>query len=69
MQLIALLIKYIEDNYYLGSRVKDYHDNWKNELCEVLDPSKSYYEWILSGAIGIGKTSVATVANLYKLKS
>lgn len=43
---------------------------WKEELCYVLDPQNGVTEWILSGAMGLGKSTVALWAQgylIYKL--
>lgn len=43
------------------------HPRWREDLKEVFRPGSPYTEWIATGAIGIGKTSVAMLALAYKL--
>lgn len=40
---------------------------WKDELGTVCDPSANIFEWVLTGAIGTGKTTASIVAMCYKL--
>lgn len=64
--------QFLDDPYYMGGEDllrggTVVYPKWREELKFILDPSNGVYEWILEGAIGIGKTLVATIAILYKL--
>jgi hypothetical protein len=63
----APIEQFIEDDYYLGRFASELHPNWKRDLCEVFKPGSQIFEWIMTGAIGIGKTTLACVAIAYKL--
>lgn len=43
------------------------HPRWLEDLKEVFRPGSPYMEWILSGAIGTGKTTAAMLALAYKV--
>lgn len=58
---------FIEDPYYLGQQCSELHDNWKNDLSTVFAPGSSYMEWVFTGGIGIGKTTIAMTALAYKI--
>jgi len=59
--------QFITDRYYLGTIGTMLYEPWVYELLEVLKDKSRIIEWILSGAIGTGKTTVANVAQSYKL--
>jgi len=59
--------QFIEDEEYLGSMTKDLHEKWKQELDKVFAPNSQITTLILTGAIGTGKTTVATIALVYAL--
>lgn len=65
--------EFFTDPYFIGDRVWDpvkqtgLYPAWLDELCYVLDPQNNIYEWIMKGAIGVGKTLVAVLALLYWL--
>lgn len=52
---------------YAGRYGKSLYKKWFDELCIVLDPANGITEWILTGAIGLGKSTVAALALCYKL--
>lgn len=54
---------------YIGSTASFYPESslWRNDLSTIFDDSSSIYEWVLSGSIGIGKTTVAMLAQFYNL--
>ena len=57
---------FISDPFYVGEWVVDnLFDPWKDEIVAVIEGG--ILEWVLSGAIGVGKTTSAMVAQLYKL--
>lgn len=59
--------EFIENDYYFGRAASFLHPRWKEDLFEVFKPGSPIFEWILTGAIGIGKTTIADVALGYKL--
>jgi len=59
--------QFIEDEEYLGSMTKDLHEKWKQELDIIFAPNSTITTLILTGAIGTGKTTVATIAMVYSL--
>jgi hypothetical protein len=63
----APIEQFINDDYYLGRFTAELHPLWKRDLYEVFKPGSQVFEWIMTGAIGIGKTTLACVALAYKL--
>lgn len=61
------IIKFLEDTDYLGTTCRDLHDNWKRDLEEIAKPGSLIAEWVSTGAIGVGKTSVAMALLAYKI--
>src|SRR5215510_7132920 len=58
--------KFLDDPYYVGRYVKDnLFDRWKEEIAHVI--SHDVVEFIVTGGIGVGKTTAALVTQLYKL--
>lgn len=53
--------KFLDDPYYLGGLLCDekgessLYPTWRTELLDFFDPTNQYEEWILGGAIGVGK--------------
>ena len=47
--------QFINDDYYLGKACSELHPLWKRDLCAVFAPGSPVFEWILTGAIGVGK--------------
>lgn len=65
---------FLDNPYYIGFDNKWDEGNkaglypvWKDELIYVLNPENRVYEWILSGSLGAGKTSVALISQMYWL--
>lgn len=58
---------FIKDDYYFGKVCSDLHPYWLRDLEEVFGVGQQYSEWILTGGIGTGKTTVAMAALGYKL--
>lgn len=58
--------EWIEDPYYMGKLGAELWPLWKKELGYVCDPRSSVVEWYITGAIGLGKTYAALVAQIYK---
>ncbi len=59
---------FITEDYYFGRLCGDLHPLWVRDLTEVFGVGKQYVEWIFTGGIGVGKTTIATVALGYKLQ-
>lgn len=59
--------EFITNPLYLGKIAKTLYEPWKRDLIYVLNPKNEIHEWILSGGIGVGKTRIAIIAQLYKL--
>ena len=57
--------QFIEDEYYLGKTCSDLDPQWKHDLSTVFAPGSPVIEWVLTGAIGTGKTTLACVAMAY----
>lgn len=58
---------FIHDDFYFGQIAGGLHPRWKDDLYEVFDPNSGIFEWVMTGAIGIGKTTLAGVGLAYKL--
>lgn len=60
--------EFVNDPRYLGAEMsKAIYAPWRRDLIYVLNPKNEIHEWILSGGIGVGKTRIAIIAQLYKL--
>lgn len=59
--------EFIHDEYYLGRVAKDLHPRWKQDLYTVFAPGSPIFEWVMTGCIGSGKTTLACVALTRKL--
>lgn len=64
--------EFLTDPYFLGKDLvwdekehRGIYPKWVEELCYVLDPRNEVWEWILSGSLGIGKSTVAFVSQIY----
>lgn len=61
---------FIDDDMYLGKTNRNgaaVYPFWRKELKTVFDAGNQYYEWILTGATRIGKTSTGITATSYML--
>lgn len=58
--------QFLDDDFYLGKFGKSVYPRWREDLSEVLQKHR-VSEWILTGAIGGGKTTAASIALAYKL--
>lgn len=58
--------KFLTDEYYFGRSCKDLHPRWMDDLKKVLAINSPYMEWLMTGSIGTGKTTVACAAMGYK---
>jgi hypothetical protein len=52
---------------YLPETTQILYPLWDQTMRRVYDPTKEYFEWIIGGGIGIGKTTTALVAHNYNL--
>lgn len=59
--------EFIHNEDYMGRITSDLHPKWKADLCAIFAPNSQIFEWILTGAIGVGKTTLACTALAYKL--
>lgn len=59
--------EFVESDEYLGQSTKDLQEVWKKELDEIFAPSSTITTLIFTGAIGTGKTTVATICLAYKI--
>jgi len=59
--------KFLEDDFYAGWIVPDLYPKWREMLEEIFAPGSQYYEVILGGSIGSGKTTSAAIAYVYLL--
>lgn len=57
---------FLTDDYYFGRSCKELHPKWMEDLKYVFAPNSPVMEWIMTGAIGIGKTTIACAAMGYK---
>lgn len=69
--------QFITDPDYLGldiirnqddeNKKNGVYEMWYDVLCELFDPLKKYHELVVSSSIGTGKSSMASLAMVYKL--
>jgi len=59
--------RFLMDEYYFGKFCKDLHPKWVDDFKAVFKPGSTIYEWIMTGAIGVGKTTVAMASLGYKI--
>lgn len=56
--------QFLDDPFYMGSILYESKKEpalwapWRHELLDLFDPASKYQEWILGGAIGIGKCQI-----------
>lgn len=58
--------EFIEDPYYCGEAGRMLFPLWKEELSYISDPSNGIVEWIITGAIGAGKSFAAIWGILFR---
>lgn len=59
---------FIEDPRYLGNALGDtVYPFWRGVLRKLFAPESKYYECVLTGAIGLGKTTIADIGLAYML--
>ena len=61
------IIKFVESDYYFGRHTSKLSVVWKDVLSEVFAPDSQISTLILTGPIGNGKTTVATIAMGYTI--
>ena len=74
-QLDALLYKkhiptieeFLKDDAYMGNSYANLFPYWRNMLKKLFDPTNQYFECVLRGAIGTGKTTAARRGLIYAL--
>lgn len=59
--------QFLENDEYLGRTAAELEDKWKEDLAKVFAPKSLIFEWVMTGGIGIGKTTIAMIAMAYKL--
>lgn len=60
--------QFIDDDRYLGKSLEGtLYPYWRNVLRDIMAPDSKYVEVILTGAIGIGKSTIADVGMCYML--
>lgn len=58
--------QFINDPQYLGFTCSELYPVWRGVLLELFSPDRKCNEFIITGSLGIGKTSIASVAMAYK---
>lgn len=64
---IVPIEEWIEDPYFVGPDVENLYPFWKKELIKIFSSPVRVNQLVLTGAIGIGKTTVASLAIIRKL--
>lgn len=59
--------QWIEDPYYVGPDVENVYPFWKEEVIRIFQSPVTINQVVLTGAIGIGKTTAATLAIIRKI--
>ena len=59
--------EFLESPEFMGKYIAEIYPKWIEELSYVLDAKNHVHEWIITGAIGLGKSVVASIALTYKL--
>ena len=59
------ITEFLTNKDYLG--FLNLYDAWFPEVEHVLSPSSMVHEWVMTGAIGTGKTFVAVIVQMYKM--
>lgn len=59
--------QFLDDDYYLGKVGSSLFPLWRREMRIAHDPKNEIVEWVLRGAIGLGKTTIAVISMLYKI--
>lgn len=60
--------EFLNNPKYLGKNISEsIYEPWRRDLIFVLDPKNEIFEHVLAGGIGVGKTQIAILSQLYKL--
>jgi len=57
--------KWLNSSYYLGDMSRSLYPYWKREIADFVEGG--YNEWVITGAIGTGKSTAALVTSLRKI--
>lgn len=58
---------FLDSPQYLGAVGKTIYPRWREELRSFLAPNSSLNEWVHTGSIGTGKSTVSRIVAIYKL--
>lgn len=58
---------FLSEEFLPGHPITKEDNPWRKELINVYSPESSVFEHVLTGAIGVGKTSTAIVSQFYNL--
>ena len=61
----ASIKTFLDDDYYFGSFSHSLYPEWRDDLEKIFSADRNYNEWILTGAIGTGKTTAGSFALSY----
>ena len=64
---IVPIEKWVESEYYLGPDCVRLYDVYKDHMKNIFQPNSKINEIILTGGIGVGKSTLAIVSNIRKL--
>jgi len=56
---------FLNDPRYMGKHTAELYPAWREDMRNIFAPGANFLEWIFGGAIGIGKSTVGTLANAY----
>lgn len=59
--------QFLEDDYYLGTTAKKLSDTWKDVFYRLFGQDSIYNTLIVTGGIGIGKTTFGSICQVRKL--
>lgn len=59
--------QFLEDEYYLAKVGANIYPKWREELRVVCNPKNEINEWVIRGAVGAGKTTIAVIALLHRI--
>ena len=59
--------QFLDDDYYFGHVGRTLYPAWRSDLIYVCSAGSPVAEWVLTGAIGAGKTYSALVAQAFKV--
>lgn len=59
--------EFLDDEEYLGKMGVSIYDVWRRDLEYIFTPGRNIWEWLITGAIGVGKTTVSIIAILFQI--